>query len=851
MTPQKATLPSERIEGLLQEAEEKIEAQQMTAAFERLLQLEELEAESPDADLAGRIQALKLQAEKVERRLSAQRQEAREMLESAEACMERDDYEGARQVIERASKLEVAEVDAELAGRIEGLEAEIESRLDELQEKHQEAERLIEEGEQKLAEDDALGAFKAVMRLRHMDLPDPDGELAARVRDLKRRAEYAEHRKADRQEAEELIEAARENVEEWNLDAAEHHLGEATELEVCESDPELNEAAEGVRSELEEAREEISARQAEARELMETAQARLEARSFQSAFETLDALEEMEVVERDEGLAEEVLALRERTETARDRLESERETVTELLSQAREALAQWDVRAARSRIEACARKSICEIDPDLAEEVDRVRAEVEESRREIEQQRGEAISVLAEADWNLTRCNFAEAQAKVEQLGGLQALEHDENLRERTEEIRERIEAEREKLDSERERVSAILEEARAAADRWDFQTVEELLGEAKETRAAKFDSSVRRDIRQVRSEMESARKKARRQRSKARRLLADAWRKVAGGEFDAAMDRFVEAENLDVMQHDERLRERLERRRTEAEKERDKVSADRQKALEVVEEAEQKKAEGDVEGARETIEEVATIDVNELKTEVRHRIEDLREDLGAAGEEPAPVQGPVRTARTLMERARSSLEAGELQEATALIEEMESVVTSEIEEELSEAMEELKERLGAAVQQARAAEEEAEEVPPAPPEAAEEEQIDVESLEDLEAAMDRVIEGEEEEEPEAPAAPRQPVRKAVRKKQPDTGAAAAETNSGGVQTAARTATAGAEGEEGWFYFSDGERVGPMTLDTLSELAAEGRLDAENKVWLPRSGRWTQAKKVPELAEVM
>jgi outer membrane biosynthesis protein TonB len=145
------------------------------------------------------------------------------------------------------------------------------------------------------------------------------------------------------------------------------------------------------------------------------------------------------------------------------------------------------------------------------------------------------------------------------------------------------------------------------------------------------------------------------------------------------------------------------------------------------------------------------------------------------------------------------------------------------------------------------------EEPPPVPEEETTDEHIHVDSLEELESAMDRVIDGEADSEPaEEPAVPQQPVRKAVRKKQPTPADESKEdASSGSVQTASRTATATSEGEEGWYYFQDGQRIGPMSREDIEDLAADGRLDPDDKVWLPTSTRWARAREVAGLAEVL
>ena len=50
-----------------------------------------------------------------------------------------------------------------------------------------------------------------------------------------------------------------------------------------------------------------------------------------------------------------------------------------------------------------------------------------------------------------------------------------------------------------------------------------------------------------------------------------------------------------------------------------------------------------------------------------------------------------------------------------------------------------------------------------------------------------------------------------------------------------------------WYLGRDGQAVGPMTFEMLSDVARRGELDADDYVWHPRAGTWKRADSVAAL----
>ena len=847
------------IDELLDRAEQQIKAQEMTEAFETLLRLEELEAETADEDVSSRIQALMAEAEKIERQLSGQRQEARDLIESAADNIDAGNYSDARDDLDRASELDTEDLGSELAGRLSRLEAELDAELEDLESKKQEARRLIAQAENKLDENDTLGAFKIIAKLRHTPQAAQTDDVGSQINELRRRAEQMEERLAARQDAEELIETARDELQNWNLGVSRQHLEEASALDICDTDEELRNRVEEAFGELEAAEAEMEEQRSEARDLLRQGRKHLKAGNFASADSTLEELENKDVLERDQELAEDVEALRKQTNSAREKLEQERQKASDLLEKARQHLSDWDLDAAQSKMTEAARLHICDVDDGLQEAVNQVRSEIENTRSTIEEERGEAISLLAEADWKVTRCDLSGASSCLEKLRELEALQRDSELQKRADKLEERIEEQQADLDAQREEVQQLLSDARNAARNWDFKKTSSLLEKAKDKRVSKFDSSLRSRIRSVQSEITNEHGERERQKKKARSLLASAWKMMAGGDFERALEKLTKAEDLQITEHDEKLGSRISEYREKAEEAWGDFAEKRDEAMELIEAAEEKQASGDIEGAEEKLNDLAALQVEQLDPQLHRRAQALREQIAPEeAEEKAPatseetqaeaaeaeeetaeeeISEAEEEAEELLETIEAHLDSGDLDEAAEEMEELAAMIEDDMSEDLHERMDVMQELLESAVEEQKEAAEEAEEG------AAEKDTIDVESMEELEAAMDRVIGGEEEDEeeelPEPPEAPQQPVRRAVKKQQP-----AKED-----ETAASTVDS--EGEEGWYYFRDGHRVGPMSFGELENLAEDGDLNPQDKIWLPKSAQWTPARAIPELEDMV
>ena len=50
-----------------------------------------------------------------------------------------------------------------------------------------------------------------------------------------------------------------------------------------------------------------------------------------------------------------------------------------------------------------------------------------------------------------------------------------------------------------------------------------------------------------------------------------------------------------------------------------------------------------------------------------------------------------------------------------------------------------------------------------------------------------------------------------------------------------------------WYLSRDGQAVGPMTFEMLSDVARRGELDPDDYVWHPRAGTWKRADSVAAL----
>ena len=50
-----------------------------------------------------------------------------------------------------------------------------------------------------------------------------------------------------------------------------------------------------------------------------------------------------------------------------------------------------------------------------------------------------------------------------------------------------------------------------------------------------------------------------------------------------------------------------------------------------------------------------------------------------------------------------------------------------------------------------------------------------------------------------------------------------------------------------WYWGKDGQAVGPMTFEMLSDVARRGELDPDDYVWHPRAGTWKRADSVAAL----
>jgi len=65
---------------------------------------------------------------------------------------------------------------------------------------------------------------------------------------------------------------------------------------------------------------------------------------------------------------------------------------------------------------------------------------------------------------------------------------------------------------------------------------------------------------------------------------------------------------------------------------------------------------------------------------------------------------------------------------------------------------------------------------------------------------------------------------------------------------ASQEPTAGSESSRGWFYKVDARKSGPVDLQAIGRLLAEGNLAPETPVWRDGLAAWTPAVEIPELA---
>jgi len=679
-------------DGQLLAAEEALSAWDIPAASEALVKLQQIKAVKWDEGLGEKVGDLRAKTAKAEQDLRGQRQAVEELVQSVKTKIPAWDFDAARRELEEAEQKAICKVDGELRRQTAELRVQFETTEKRITEQRQRATALLEDGEQKLAAWETLGAFQVLGELGDIEVCSRDEELKAGVADLEGRAESAEKElTAQRQIVTELVEDARTNLDEWQLAAARRQLEEAAQKDVCTIDASLREQVQELTGRLETAETEFNAKHAEADELLHEAEAKLAAFELPAALEAIEKLGSLEVVTWDKALGEKVAALKEQAEATDKDLTSQRETVPKLLADAQANIEAWDLDAARGQIEEAARSKICELDEDLAKHVEQVRAGLKDAQEEVEKRRAQATKLLAEGQRKLAGWDFRGAHETLAKLKELEIVALDEVVGSRVADLDQRISSEEQEFGAQRQAVEALVQQAKASTGELDFEAARQKLEEAAQKDVCKTEADLRKQVSAARSEVSAAEKELKRQQDEAAKLLEDGERKLAALDMTAALEVLAKLDVLDAAQRDEELGPRivdLTQRTRAAEQE---LAAQRQTVNGLLERAAAEAVEWEFDTARDCIDQATQQSICKTDGQLRKQVKEAKAGVDAA-EKDADKQRDQAT--ELAEDAEQKLDRRDMRAALESLAKLIELDVVMRDEELGAKLAELKQRV-------------------------------------------------------------------------------------------------------------------------------------------------------------
>ncbi len=549
-------------EDLLHEAQTQLEENDTLAVFETILKLREMPILQHDDGLASRVDKLQEQAEETERELVAAREDAAEAVEMARECLNNWEISQAQQYCEEAAESPACEFSDELVHEIGVLQEDLSEARRELKEARSRAGTKLDQAEEHIEDYRLDDAREILNNLRDNTAVQAGGDVADRHGELRSELHSIDQElETERQQVPALIEQAREETANWNIETARSLLTEASNARILDIDSDLKDQVDRAFDHVEETEEQIQGERNKARKQLANAERQCAIYNFDSAFDIIENIEELEAARKDSAISERLHDLKQRLKKKKNHVQKQRSRVRKTLDSLQQALDNWDTKRARSLFDKLGKANLNRIDPDIRRDIREAQTRLKELGQKAQQQTRKAKTLLKKINNKIEQKRFGVARDNLERLENLEIIGHRTKWLKKVKAKRKEVKSEKSKWDKLQKKTDKLLNTAHSHLKNSNFNEANKLLDKVDELETAQHAKAVQ-------SRLNHLRDRIRQKREAQARAIVKKADNLAQKNPDEAERKLNQADHIEISS-DNNLKPMIRRVRTKIQTER------------------------------------------------------------------------------------------------------------------------------------------------------------------------------------------------------------------------------------------------------------------------------------------
>jgi hypothetical protein len=516
-----------------------------------------------------------------------------------------------------------------------------------------------------------------------------EADIYQQSEELRKRVAVAEERLADvRKKAESETSEVRDYFSELdaylgslNIDAAERTVSAIEGSRAFSKLEWVKGRLEKARARLEKVRENVNSLKTAAQKMLDTALQAAERGSFQTADELLERIRASCIYSIDAKIREAVDGAMNDVADYRSTFREQQDLAEQYLADAERALQEWKLDSARSALNRVyelstydwmeeARNKAAAVEAELAVREDTFEDGIEQSKQLIERVKKEL------AAWN-----FNAVPPLVNELKNMRVYGLDDELQEEVANLEQEFSELQAQNKNERAEIQQLLDDAREAADEWDFAAADKALKQARAYEVYGKDTQVQEVVDRAAIEIEKIVESYRQKQTHSKELLAEAAEAIYSREFDLAETLVSDIRRTDLYKRDKSLQKKVSELEAELASARSAVAEQIEDAHKLLSQAERHLAEWRVGEATDILGQLGSSPAFTYS-------EDIREAVQALYLRAEDVDGRVRAERESVQKdfilARRYLSGRRFGEAESVLDGLRDLKIFEVDKDLN-----------------------------------------------------------------------------------------------------------------------------------------------------------------------
>ena len=623
----------QKVQEALEPVPAAIDAWEFAEAQKTLDQVKATDTYRVNEGIQKRVDGLYEDLARTRRHAADQKEYTDGHLDRAADLIEEGQTRKAQNVLEKVKLSPAAQRDEDLMARAEDLEKQAAGTVQEVAgtpepEEKEEAAPAKEEVDRRVAGARLDGAEESIGRgefdraeeilgkVRQSKAYETDGAVRERTDALlarlegERRVARNEAEQAERaQEVAGMLDDAEAQLAAGNLQAAQQLLSEARKSDAYQNTPALQEKGGRIQARLREEQQ----RRTEFERVLAQAKRQVEQENYDTAERLLGGLESSRLYRERADAQQRVATLREQIKQGRQAAKVTRGKTAQALEEAEGRIEAGRLAAAETMLEQVRQSEVFQKDAAVRDRVAALEARIEASREDM----GEAQALLDAAEQDLEESRLGTARQKLQAAQAHPAVGRSEAMQKHLSRLTKKLEAGEKKSTEARTEFEEILDQAREKMEAGDPDAAAALLQKGKQSSHYRASEQARSRVAAAEQDLAEREKAAREAEAEKMRLadtrLKEADQHVAAREFDRAEDLLTAVRGSEAYETDEEVQERTDALAAKLEQERAAAEAEaeqRQKVVGMLQKAEDRLSGGDVEGARQLLEQARKTDV-------------------------------------------------------------------------------------------------------------------------------------------------------------------------------------------------------------------------------------------------